>query len=85
MKMMPIMENCSTVAYLPWEFFTEADEAQAMKNHDQTLTRLAQRGGLGICELVAVLEHRDWQKMSLGDAWSKLWAVAQQRIMNNTR
>lgn len=85
LKMMPVMERQNTVAYFPWELFTDADEKQAMSNHSQTLTRLAQRGGLAICELVAVLQHRDWRAMELGDGWVALWAIAQQRIMNNVR
>lgn len=83
MKSMPIQERATVVAYFPWEYFTPADEAQAMENHGQTLTRLAQRSGLGICELVAVLDHRPWRKMKLGEAWTSLWAIASQRIMNN--
>jgi len=36
---------------------------QAQSNHYQTVTRLAERGGLSWCELHAVLHSRPWQKM----------------------
>lgn len=38
----------------PWSFVAP-HEAQAQANHEQTLERLAQRGGLGPSELVAVV------------------------------
>lgn len=38
-------------------------EAQALANHSQTLARLAERGGLGAAEMVAVLEDRRWLPM----------------------
>lgn len=42
---------------VPWEIVAP-HEAQAKKNHDQTLKRLAQRGGLSPEELVAVLDGK---------------------------
>lgn len=44
---------------LPFDL-VEPHRAQAMKNHSQTLERLAERGGLSIAELFAVLHDRDW-------------------------
>jgi hypothetical protein len=38
-------------------------EAQAQKNHSQSLQRLAERGGLSPCEMLAVLEDREWRRM----------------------
>ncbi len=35
-------------------------EAQAQRNHGQTLQRLAERGGLSLTELCAVLDGRSW-------------------------
>lgn len=35
-------------------------EAQALSNHDQTLSRLAERGGLSVGETIAILEGRKW-------------------------
>jgi hypothetical protein len=48
-------------------------EAQARANHDQTLQRLAERGGLAPCELAAVLNDRIWRKMDDADAWAEIW------------
>ena len=47
-------------------------EAQAQRNHDQTLNRLAERGGLSPSELVTVLEDREWRVMPLRDAVNRL-------------
>ena len=53
----------SVLEWVPW-WLIESHEAQAQKNHSQTLRRLAERGGLCPSELVAVLEDRDWSEMS---------------------
>ena len=45
---------------IPWYLL---QEAQAKSNHDQTLKRLAERGGLAPSEAVAVIEGRRWQNM----------------------
>ena len=37
-------------------------EAQALFNHGQILDRLAERGGITICEALAILEDRPWSK-----------------------
>jgi hypothetical protein len=50
-------------------------EAQAKKNHYQTLKRLAERGGLSPSEAVAVLEDRQWRSMPDDEAWSRLMAI----------
>ncbi|MBZ9939193.1 hypothetical protein LB518_23045 [Mesorhizobium sp. BR1-1-16] len=52
-------------------------EKQAMRNHSQTLKRLAERGGLGADEAVAVLEDRSYARMHP--------ATANARLMNMTR
>jgi hypothetical protein len=44
---------------IPWEMI-EPHEAQAHKNHQQTLKRLAERGGLSHREALAVLEDRPY-------------------------
>ena len=41
---------------------------QAYTNHGQTVTRLAERGGLSWSELHAVLHNRRWQKMDETEA-----------------
>lgn len=42
---------------IPWEVIAPC-EHWAKQNHDQTLERLAERGGLSLTEMVAVLEGR---------------------------
>ena len=53
----PIMEGPS----IPW-WFIASHEAQAKLNHDQTLERLAERGGLSPTEALAVLEDRRFSR-----------------------
>jgi hypothetical protein len=50
------------VVALPWEMIAPHED-QVQKNHSQSLKRLAERGGLGWCEAVAVLEDRPWGQM----------------------
>ena len=39
---------------IPWELLSP-HEPQAIKNHSQTLEQLAKRGGLDVCEAVALI------------------------------
>lgn len=50
------------VASIPWSIMAP-HERQAQANHDQSLERLAERGGLSPCEAVAILEDRPWRQM----------------------
>lgn len=45
---------------IPWAAL-EPHREQAMRNHGQTLERLAERGGLGWSEALAVIEDRLWK------------------------
>ena len=47
---------------VPWAF-VEPHERQALDNHDQTLQRLHDRGGLDPAELLAVLEGKPWREV----------------------
>lgn len=82
MKTFPVMLNLTAVERrelerlglvercplrVPWAFL-EPHEAQARANHDQSLSTLAERGGLDPTEMIAVLEHRPWRRMSLDAA-----------------
>lgn len=58
---------------IPWAMLTP-HEAQAQRNHSQTLQRLAERGGLAPCEAVAILEDRPWRQMKLQQAYADLAA-----------
>lgn len=72
-KMFPIMgvrNGSRKVRFdfsIPWSLI-EPHAAQAQKNHQQTLERLAERGGLDATEALAVLEERGWEPMKSEDA-----------------
>jgi hypothetical protein len=55
---MPIM-GATLLAEIPFAMLVP-HEAQALRNHGQTLERLAQRGGLGVSEAIDILEGRSW-------------------------
>lgn len=60
---------------VPWRL-VEPHEDQALKNHNgQSLARLAERGGLGPDELVAVLEDRQWTAMPLAESVVRIRAI----------
>lgn len=59
---------------IPWAIVANYGES-AMRNHDQTLERLAERGGLSPCELIAVLEQRQWRKMTPDEVRSTLLPI----------
>lgn len=61
----------SVIIGIPWDVITP-HEAQAQINHSQTLARLAERGGLGHCEAVAILEDRRWRSMPKAEANNRL-------------
>lgn len=67
---MPIMAS-DTIKRIPWAAI-EKHGLQAMRNHGQSLERLAQRGGLSPCEAVAIIEDRRWKRMADVDAESRL-------------
>jgi len=56
---------------IPWSVIAP-HEAQALKNHDQSPERLAERGGLSVCEAVAVLEDRHWTRLDFKGAGTSL-------------
>lgn len=56
---------------IPWDVIAPFEKF-AMANHDQTLERLAERGGLSPCEAIAVMEGRKWRQMDPGAARSIL-------------
>jgi hypothetical protein len=56
---------------VPWSLLAP-HEAQALRNHDQTLARLAARGGLGPDEMWCVVNGKHWReapKMEDAIAW----------------
>jgi len=69
----PIMGGPS----IPWAMIAP-HARQAKQNHDQTLERLAERGGLSPREAVLVLESRpgrEWRQMSEAEGLARLTAL----------
>lgn len=64
-KPFPILQTSANIVdpkypkYVPWALVA-AHAEQAMRNHNQTVERLAERGGLGWSELLDVLLDRPW-------------------------
>lgn len=46
---------------IPWDFLAP-HEQQALKNHDQSLEKLASRGGLSGQEAVAIVRGQHWRE-----------------------
>lgn len=76
---MPIQHRTDVAAFVPWSIFTPEDDAQAKRNHDQSLDELAARQGVSICELVAILDHRPWRAMRLSEGWERLFQIFAER------
>jgi hypothetical protein len=60
---------------VPWSLVVPY-EGQAFTNHDQSLERLAQRGGLGVGELWCVVHGKRWREASskaVAEAWLRGW------------
>ncbi|OFQ51993.1 hypothetical protein [Achromobacter xylosoxidans] len=55
---MPIM-GATLLSEIPFAMI-EPHEAQAKRNHGQSLNRLADRGGLAVPEALDILEGRPW-------------------------
>lgn len=55
---MPIM-GATLLAEIPFAMLIP-HEAQALRNHGQSLVRLAQRGGISTGEAISILEGRKW-------------------------
>lgn len=72
-KMMPIMQG-KCLRAIPWALIAPHED-QAQDNHYQTLNKLAQRGGLGADEAVAILEDRQWRAMDEREAEFRLIAL----------
>lgn len=75
----PILRDSSgggIICSIPWVMIAP-HEAQASLNHGgQSLYRLAERGGLSACEVVAVLEDRAYTKMTITEAETRLRQIA---------
>lgn len=65
--MFPIL-NDPVIKAIPWAAIAP-HEAQAQRNHSQTLRGLAGRGGLSVDEAVAVMMDQPWRHF--GKAWCR--------------
>lgn len=61
LRRFPIMDDPRWT--IPWDLIAP-HEAQAQRNHSQSLERLAERGGLSSCEAMAVIENRLYYSLS---------------------
>ncbi len=66
--------------YVPWEMLSPHED-QAWKNHGQSLARLAERGGLGWAEILAILEDKKWREIEK-DGFVHNEAKAKSAVMN---
>lgn len=74
-KLFPVLPKYrGYIAGVAWDLVAKHEE-QAMRNHYQTLERLAERGGLSLSELAAVLEDRRWRNMSVPEALAVIKTV----------
>lgn len=71
MKWFPILGGYGVI---PFEVI-EPHREQAMKNHGQTLERLAERGGLDYDEMLSVLEDRNWSSSQCKDHYADIKVV----------
>jgi hypothetical protein len=72
----------SIVIALPWSMI-EPHERQAIKNHSQTLARLAERGGLAPCEACAILDDREYRDMAPPVAHARLKELFSKWVAEN--
>lgn len=68
--MFPIL-NDPVIKAIPWAAIAP-HEAQAQRNHSQSLNRLASRGGLSVCEALAVMLGEPWKQRHMTWARAKL-------------
>ena len=67
----------TVLPHVPWAFVAPY-AAQAQANHQQTLAELTARGGLGLSELLAVVEQRRYVPMPEARALQVLQALLAQ-------
>lgn len=61
---------------VPWAFLAPHEE-QAKDNHDQTLSRLAQRGGLDPAEMLGIVRGKGLRDVMAICKWPKAQIVAE--------
>ena len=61
-------ERMVLVRRVPFALFEgEAIERQSQRNHQQSVARIAERGGYSACEALAVIAGLDWDRVSKVD------------------
>lgn len=75
---MPI-QHAGKGACIEWEPI-ERDHFRAMRNHGQTLNRLAERGGMSWGEMDAILRDVDWNDIKNAGAQERCNAEIEARI-----
>jgi hypothetical protein len=66
----------------PMELF---NEEWAQKNHGQSLQRLAERGGLSVCEMMANIYRRPYQQMDARKAIEQLCILKDQHLSSQKK
>lgn len=66
--------NDPIIKAIPWAAIAP-HSAQAQRNHSQTLAGLDRRGGLSVCEAVAVMTGAPWKKLNQTWARAKLMCL----------
>lgn len=71
---------------VPWSLIAPY-EAQAQTNHGQTLKRLAERGGLSICEAMAVMSSARYEKRPIAKPTVEDWLdfIAERKVRAERR
>lgn len=72
-RLMPIMRTGKSIP------FSVLNEEWAKRNHYQSLDRLAERGGLGPTEALAIIEKRPWHKMDDDKALTEVMRHVEER------
>src|SRR4051812_12591172 len=76
-KQFPIMHGEGKLRSIPWAMIAP-HEKQALRNHDQTIQRLAERSGLSPCEALCVMAGQSWPQSWFGGVPKDLhgWTAA---------
>ena len=77
-------EGCEDIPgfFIPLEMIVP-HECQCKINHQQSLERIAQRGGFSRCEAIAVIEDRPWTSIPVEQADKQLKEMVADWILKN--
>ena len=60
---MPVMK-CPNIKSIPTHLLAPY-EKQALRNHSQSLQRLAERGGMAACEILGIVRGLSWGELKV--------------------